>query len=158
MITNKDVRVENGNLVLNGDKYPLGGQSPEAIMAIVKDNSDTTPTDTSTNPVTSGGVYTSLNSLDTAKADVFKSQSPDVSQSINVGTLAVAANRMFLLSSGYQGAYVFGLVFVSSINNIEYVDISHKDATVSSISYNDGVVSIKFSSATYTPTRLIRLC
>ena len=60
MITNKDVRIENGNLVLNGDKYPLDGQSPEAIMQIVKDNSDTTPTDASTNPVTSGGTFTAL--------------------------------------------------------------------------------------------------
>ena len=58
MITNKDVRVENGNLVLNGDKYPLDGQSPEAIMQIVEDNSDTTPTENSTAPITSGGVFT----------------------------------------------------------------------------------------------------
>ena len=60
MITNKDVRVENGNLVLNGDKYPLDGQSPEAIMEIVEDNSDTTPTENSTAPITSGGVFTAL--------------------------------------------------------------------------------------------------
>ena len=60
MITNKDIRVENGSLILNGDPYPLDGQSPEAIMAIVKDNSDTTPTENSTKPVTSGGVFTSL--------------------------------------------------------------------------------------------------
>lgn len=45
MITNKDIRVENGNMVINGDKYPLDGLSPEAIMQIVKDNSDTTPTE-----------------------------------------------------------------------------------------------------------------
>ena len=60
MITNKDVRVENGNLVLNGDKYPLDGQSPEAIMQIVEDNSDTTPTENSDAPITSGGVFTAL--------------------------------------------------------------------------------------------------
>ena len=60
MITNKDIRVENGNLVLNGDKFPLDGQSPETIMQIVEDNSDTTPTENSTAPVTSGGVYTAL--------------------------------------------------------------------------------------------------
>ena len=62
MITNKDVRIENGNIVINGDKYPLDGQSPEAIMQIVKDNSDTTPTENSTAPITSGGVYTALGS------------------------------------------------------------------------------------------------
>lgn len=60
MITNKDVRVENGNLILNGDKFPLDGQSPEAIMQIVEDNSDSTPTENSTAPITSGGVYTAL--------------------------------------------------------------------------------------------------
>lgn len=60
MITNKDVRVENGNLVLNGDKYPLDGQSPETIMQIVEDNSDTTPTENSDAPITSGGVFTAL--------------------------------------------------------------------------------------------------
>ena len=57
MITNKDIRVENGNLVLNGDKYPVDGQSPEAIMQIVEDNSDSTPTAESTAPITSGGVF-----------------------------------------------------------------------------------------------------
>lgn len=60
MITNKDIRVENGSLILNGDPYPLDGQSPEAIMVIVKDNSDTTPTENSDAPITSGGVYTAL--------------------------------------------------------------------------------------------------
>ena len=57
MITNKDIRVDNGNLVINGDKYPLDGQSPETIMQIVEDNSDTTPTENSDVPVTSGGVF-----------------------------------------------------------------------------------------------------
>ena len=60
MITNKDIRVENGSLILNGDPYPLDGQSPEAIMQIVKDNSDTTPTENSNNPVKSGGVYAAI--------------------------------------------------------------------------------------------------
>ena len=60
MITNKDIRVENGFLIINGDKYPLDGQSPEAIMQIVEDNSDSTPTAESTAPITSDGVYTAL--------------------------------------------------------------------------------------------------
>ena len=60
MITNKDIRVENGFLIINGDKFPLDGQSPETIMEIVEDNSDTTPTENSTAPITSGGVYTAL--------------------------------------------------------------------------------------------------
>lgn len=60
MITNKDIRVENGSLIINGDPYPLDGQSPEAIMQIVEDNSDTTPTENSDAPITSGGVYTAI--------------------------------------------------------------------------------------------------
>ena len=67
MITNKDIRVENGNLVLNGDKYPLDGQSPAAIMQIVEDNSDSTPTAESTAPVTSAGIKTYV---DTAIGDL----------------------------------------------------------------------------------------
>lgn len=67
MITNKDIRVENGNLVLNGDKFPLDGQSPEAIMEIVEDNSDSTPTAESTAPVTSAGIKTYV---DTAIGDL----------------------------------------------------------------------------------------
>lgn len=67
MITNKDIRVENGFLIINGNKYPLDGQSPEAIMAIVEDNSDTTPTEDSTAPVQSGGVKTYV---DTAIGDL----------------------------------------------------------------------------------------
>ena len=63
MITNKDIRVENGSLIINGDPYPLDGQSPEAIMKIVEDNSDTTPTENSDAPITSGGVYNTIGDL-----------------------------------------------------------------------------------------------
>lgn len=78
MLTNKDIRVENGNIVINGDKYPLDGQSPEAIMAIVEDNSDTTPTEDSTAPITSGGVFTALGSKqDTLTFDTTPTGSSD---------------------------------------------------------------------------------
>ena len=63
MLTNKDIRVENGNIVINGDKFPLDGQSPETIMEIVEDNSDTTPTENSTAPVTSGGLYNTIGDI-----------------------------------------------------------------------------------------------
>ena len=58
MLTNKDIRVENGFLIINGDKFPLDGQSPETIMEIVEDNSDSTPTASSNNPVKSDGIKT----------------------------------------------------------------------------------------------------
>ena len=70
MITNKDIRVENGNLVLNGDKFPLDGQSPETIMEIVEDNSDTTPTENSTAPITSGGVFTADKAISDTIGDI----------------------------------------------------------------------------------------
>ena len=70
MITNKDIRVENGSLILNGDPYPLDGQSPEAIMQIVEDNSDTTPTENSTAPITSGGVYTANKAISDTIGDI----------------------------------------------------------------------------------------
>ena len=71
MITNKDIRVENGSLIINGDKYPLDGQSPEAIMQIVEDNSDTTPTENSDAPITSGGVYTAIDDVVKSKTGTF---------------------------------------------------------------------------------------
>lgn len=80
MITNKDIRVENGSLIINGDPYPLDGQSPEAIMQIVEDNSDSTPTENSDAPITSGGVFDKLKeihpSADRLTAEVFESNSP----------------------------------------------------------------------------------
>ena len=70
MITNKDIRVENGSLILNGDPYPLDGQSPETIMQIVEDNSDTTPTENSTAPITSGGVFTADKAISDTIGDI----------------------------------------------------------------------------------------
>ena len=71
MITNKDIRVENGSLIINGDPYPLDGQSPEAIMQIVEDNSDTTPTEDSAAPVTSDGIYKAIENVNTTKTGTF---------------------------------------------------------------------------------------
>ena len=72
MITNKDIRVENGSLIINGDPYPLDGQSPEAIMQIVEDNSDTTPTASSDKPVKSDGIKTYVDNAVGAKQDLLK--------------------------------------------------------------------------------------
>ena len=70
MITNKDIRVENGSLIINGDPYPLDGHSPEAIMQIVEDNSDTTPTEDSTAPITSGGVFAADKAISDTIGDI----------------------------------------------------------------------------------------
>ena len=70
MITNKDIRVENGYLIINGNKYPLDGQSPEAIMQIVEDNSDTTPTENSDAPITSGGTFTAIKGVSDTIGDI----------------------------------------------------------------------------------------
>ena len=90
MITNKDIRVENGNLVLNGDKYPLDGQSPAAIMQIVEDNSDTTPTENSTAPVTSGGVYTADKAISDTIGDITQTGVTGASVAAQLDTLNTA--------------------------------------------------------------------
>jgi hypothetical protein len=42
MITNKDIRVEHGNLVLNGDKYPLASQAEiDVVKGDIDDLGDT---------------------------------------------------------------------------------------------------------------------
>jgi hypothetical protein len=42
MITNKDIRVENGNIVINGDKYPLASQAEiDAVKDDIDDLGDT---------------------------------------------------------------------------------------------------------------------
>ena len=157
MITNKDIRVENGSLIINGDPYPLDGQSPEAIMQIVKDNSDTTPTENSSNPVKSGGVKTYVDNAVAAKADTYTSSSRDAAQSFNVGT--ATSNSMFLLAAGYASSYQFGIVFVNfNGSSISYKSISSTYLTVDDITYDNGIISITFSAEPYTNARLIRLC
>lgn len=184
MITNKDIRVENGSLIINGDPYPLDGQSPEAIMEIVEDNSDTTPTENSTAPVTSGGVYTALgtkqdeltfdsaptassdnpvtsdgiktyvDNIASGKADVITAPSGGTTQNITVG--ASPTNRIFLLSVGYAAHYTVGLVIINSNNAISYTALSTTGLTAT-VSFTDGVVSITFNQDPYSNARLIRL-
>lgn len=103
MITNKDIRVDNGNLVINGDKYPLDGQSPETIMQIVEDNSDTTPTESSDAPITSGGVYTALGT----KQDTLTFDSAPTDESTNPVTSGGLYNTIGdLTQTGVTGATV----------------------------------------------------
>lgn len=90
MITNKDIRVENGNLVLNGDKFPLDGQSPETIMEIVEDNSDTTPTENSTAPITSGGVFTADKAISDTIGDITQSGVTGADVAAQLGALGTA--------------------------------------------------------------------
>lgn len=99
MLTNKDIRVENGNIVINGDKYPLDGQSPAAIMQIVEDNSDTTPTENSDAPITSGGVFNALE----GKEDTLTFDTAPTAESANPVT-----------SAGIK-TYVDGLITVSEV-------------------------------------------
>ena len=121
MITNKDIRVENGNLVLNGDKYPLDGQSPEAIMQIVEDNSDTTPTENSTAPITSGGIFTALGTLVTV----------DPATVTTLPEVAVGANVSFSANATKAGYTPIGIVGIygSGIRDLTitqfYVDSSN---------------------------------
>ena len=116
MITNKDVRIENGNIVINGDKYPLDGQSPEAIMQIVKDNSDTTPTVNSDKPITSGGVFTALAGIAGQIGDlnfaVFEQTFSDVDINTQWGSLfeSSTALQINISSLGLQTAPKLALI------------------------------------------------
>ena len=87
MLTNKDIRVENGNIVINGDKYPLDGQSPEAIMQIVEDNSDTTPTENSKAPITSGGVFTANKDISNTIGDLSQTDITGASVAAQLGVI-----------------------------------------------------------------------
>ena len=125
MLTNKDIRVENGNLVLNGDKYPLDGQSPEAIMEIVEDNSDTTPTENSTAPITSGGVYTALGTkqdtltFDTAPTDA--STNPVTSAGIK--TYVDNATNFSTETGTNASLQRFGKLRILNSNRCTYADL-----------------------------------
>lgn len=90
MITNKDIRVENGFLIINGDKFPLDGQSPEAIMQIVEDNSDTTPTENSTAPITSGGVFAADKDITDTIGDITQTGVTGATVAAQITTLAGA--------------------------------------------------------------------
>lgn len=98
-----------------------------------------------------------LTDLVNGKADIYISPTRDTAQSFNVGT--ATSNRMFLLSTGYASCYQFGIVFINyNGTSINYTSISSTYLTVDAITYNNGIISITFSSTPYTNARLIRLC
>ena len=99
MITNKDIRVENGSLIINGDSYPLDGQSPEAIMQIVEDNSDTTPTENSTAPITSGGVFTSDKAISDTIGDITQTGVTGATVAAQIAVLGTGALKVAAVSS-----------------------------------------------------------
>lgn len=146
MITNKDVRVEHGNLVLNGDKYPLDGQSPEAIMQIVEDNSDTTPTASSDKPVKSGGIYDYLNNLSYSKSGL----NPNEKCTIKAGGYAKLGNLVIVnirLDVTANGASVSGFPIPAIAENFNGVGgsgyNSTTDETCTFYLYNsNGILSI----------------
>ena len=128
MITNKDIRVENGNLILNGDKYPLNGQSPTAIMQIVEDNSDSTPTENSDAPVTSGGIYDYFNNLSYSKSAL----TPNESCTIKAGGYAKLGNLVIVnirLDVTANGATVNGFPIPAIAENFNGVGGSGYNST-----------------------------
>lgn len=111
MITNKDIRVDNGNLVINGDKYPLDGQSPETIMQIVEDNSDTTPTENSDAPITSGGVFAADKDITDTIGDLTQTGVTGATVAAQIGELDDNALKIGTLTSASTsvaaGAHMF---------------------------------------------------
>ena len=170
MITNKDIRVENGNLVLNGDKFPLDGQSPETIMQIVEDNSDTTPTENSDAPITSGGVFTADKNITDTIGDLTQTgvTGADVAEQLgslkgsikriivenveltdNIPTIGANDYEQYTISatkSGYTPIGVIGITYTGGVG----VDIArfYVDST------NVVLLLHNVTSSTYTPTKI----
>ena len=118
MITNKDIRVDNGNLVLNGDKYPLDAQSPEAIMQIVEDNSDTTPTENSIAPVTSAGIKTYV---DTAIGDLTQTGVTGATVAAQLDTLGDLISGLSTVTKIWEGyATDVGTIFDLTQNYTDF--------------------------------------
>ena len=140
MITNKDIRVENGYLIINGNKYPLDGQSPEAIMQIVEDNSDTTPTADSTAPVTSGGVKTYIDEFITA----------DNGLTENTDAIAAGSRKSFLIDIEKEGYTPLGIigVFGSGTGGLSLGDFYLSPNNTATVYLNNN------TSASITPTRV----
>ena len=119
MITNKDIRVDNGNLILNGDKYPLDGQSPEAIMQIVEDNSDSTPTENSTAPITSGGVFAADKDINDTIGDITQTGVSGATVAAQIETLNKSEHYEGILNySGHFDAYKYGNVVNLKITGV----------------------------------------
>ena len=137
MITNKDVRVENGNIVINGDKYPLDGQSPETIMEIVEDNSDTTPTENSTAPITSGGVYTAIGDVNTAINTAIGDVNTTIGDLTNTGV------------TGASAAAQIGVLGAGSV--VRLAGVSTFDIVLSDVSYT----AVVFGTISTTPISCI---
>ena len=138
MITNKDVRIENGNIVINGDKYPLDGQSPEAIMQIVEDNSDTTPTASSNNPVKSGGIKTYVDNTikseyvsgNIATLDANSRTTIEIALTIPTGYAALGITSAFTSSSNVG---IVGYLVNSSTGKLNLVCANLSASSVSNI-------------------------
>lgn len=133
MITNKDIRVENGYIIINGDKYPLDGQSPETIMQIVEDNSDTTPTENSTAPITSGGVFAADKDITDTIGDI--TQTGVTGATVAAQIKAVNDTTGDITQTGVTGATVAAQI--AALNNDIVVENVSKDnpGTVSAVSY-----------------------
>ena len=154
MITNKDIRVENGNIVINGDKYPLDGQSPATIMEIVSENSDTTPTESSIKPITSGGVYTAIDTINDTIGDITQTGvtgadvaaqlgvlNTAVGSKINNGTFIEGNSEITITSArrydtlivvgGFGSTVVFDVIFVN--DTVGAAKLASQGSTVTSV-------------------------
>lgn len=154
MITNKDIRVENGNLVLNGDKFPLDGQSPEAIMEIVEDNSDTTPTASSNKPVKSDGIKTyvdnAVSSINTKLKDFKNLFVPDPESTSATYTFSIPTNAIAELTavSGTNLAHYYIIAVGTTLRIIKQTDdVTGLDVTLDSLT--DGVYTYTVTVPAY---------
>ena len=143
MITNKDIRVENGYLIINGNKYPLDGQSPEAIMAIVEDNSDSTPTEDSTAPITSGGVFAADKDITDTIGDITQT-------GVAGATVAAQIKELNTMSRSVTGNIAItrtGALRVITFNRVAY---TNAQAFFTALAAEDKPTNVQFNTVMRT--------
>ena len=150
MITNKDIRVENGFLIINGDKFPLDGQSPETIMEIVEDNSDTTPTENSTAPITSGGVFAADKDISDTIGDITQTGITGASVAAQLAKLGETKVGDITVDSAQTGA-------TKATSVRQYGNVVTIQGFISNLTLSSGNVTIGTLSGVDKPPISLRL-
>ena len=97
MITNKDVRVENGNIVINGDKYPLASQAEiDAVKDDIDDIGDTIGDITQTG-ITGASVAAQLEAV----SDQIEALTAHTLTGIDISAYNSAGNQYVAPTDGY---------------------------------------------------------
>ena len=136
MISGKDVRIENGYIIINGEKHP-----------IVQDVSE---------------LEGEIEELDTAiagRAEFFKSTTNTVTQTINIGV--IEENRTYVFACGFNTNYVLELIAISANGaNVAHKPIANSEInSISALSYDasTGTMIITVANNPFGYGRMTRL-